>query len=431
MKRVVITGAGVSSPLGTGTSRFFAGLREGRSGVREIRSFDASTFPVRIAGEVPDVDAASIDLPFPEAAALRRDPKALFFIAAAREALAQAFGRQPVAALLDPFRVGTSVATGLEIFHAPDLLAHIRGHQIDRAGLFEHAARQPANAFLEIPSDLAVTCMAREAGICGPCAVNVSACAAGSQALGEAFGLVRDGALDAVIAGGYDSMVNPIGVGGFSLLGALSTSNELGAAASRPFDGTRDGFVLGEGAAAFVLESAESARRRGATVLAEVLGYGSSLDAFRVSDPDEHERGAVAAMQAALVDAGVSASRIDYINAHGTGTRKNDPAEARAIREVFGDAPPPTSSTKSQIGHLIGAAGAVEAMAVLFALAEQTLPATINLHQQDPECALDCVPNRPRPARVRIALSNSFGFGGQNACLVFAAPDPSFTQEPT
>jgi 3-oxoacyl-[acyl-carrier-protein] synthase II len=217
-------------------------------------------------------------------------------------------------------------------------------------------------------------------------------------------------------------MVNPLGVGGFSLLGALSTANHLGPAASRPFDQQRDGFVLGEGAAVFFLETAASAERRGARVLAEIIGYGSTLDAFRVSDPDEHERGAVAAMRAALADAGLAAADVDYINAHGTGTRKNDPAETRAIRQVFGATPPPASSTKSQLGHLIGAAGAVEAMAVLFAFAEQTLPATINLTAPDPECALDYVPNRPRPARVRTALSNSFGFGGQNACLAFAAP---------
>jgi 3-oxoacyl-[acyl-carrier-protein] synthase II len=427
VNRVVITGAGVASPLGTGKPRFFAGLREARSGVRDIRSFDASSFPVRIAGEVPDLNADSMALPFPEAAALRRDPKALFFIEAAREALAQAFLAQPLGAFLDPFRVGISVATGLEIFHAPDLFAHVSGHQLNRGSLFEQALREPIKAFMEIPSDLAVTCVAREAGVRGPCALNVSACAAGSQALGEGFYLLREGVLDAVIAGGFDSMVNPVGVGGFCRLGALSTSNHLGGAASRPFDGTRDGFVLGEGAAAFVLESFESAQRRGAQILAEVLGYGSSLDAFRVSDPDEHERGAVAAMRAALEDAQLAPAAVDYINAHGTGTRKNDPAEARAIREVFGDSPPPISSSKSQIGHLIGAAGAVEAMAVLFALSEQILPATINLHSQDPECALDCVPNQPRPARVRIALSNSFGFGGQNACLVLAAPVPSFT----
>jgi 3-oxoacyl-[acyl-carrier-protein] synthase II len=417
--RVVITGAGVVSPLGSGRAKFFAGLREARSGIRSIRSFDASGFSVHLAGEVPDCDPR-VSLPFPEAAALRRDPKALFAMAAAREALAQALASSTVPALFDPFRVGVSVATGLEIFHATDLSPHLDGNHLQREGLLRAAVAAPPGAFLEIASDLAARCVAREAGLLGPCAVNVSACAAGTQALGEAFWLVRDGDLDAVLAGGFDSMVNPLGVGGFSLLGALSESNHLGPAVSRPFDRDRDGFVLGEGAAMFFLETMTSARARGAPVLGEIIGYGSTMDAFRVSDPDEHERGAVAAMRAALQDAGIGASEVDYINAHGTGTRKNDPAETRAIRQVFA-APPPTSSTKSQIGHLIGAAGAVEAMAVLFAFAEQTLPATINLHTPDPECDLDLVANQPRPASVRIALSNSFGFGGQNACLVLAA----------
>jgi 3-oxoacyl-[acyl-carrier-protein] synthase II len=425
-QRVVITGAGVASPIGTGKERFFSGLREARSGIRVIRSFDATHFPVRIAGEVPDVAAAAVDLPFVEAAALRRDPKAIFFVVAAREALAQAVAGRPLSQAFDPFRVGMQVASGLEIFHERDLSVHLPGDRLDRRSLLQHALVEPPHAFMEIPSHLAVLCMAREAGITGPSAVNVSACAAGTQALGEAFWLVRDGELDAVLAGGFDSMVNPLGVGGFSLLGALSESNHLVGGASRPFDADRDGFVLGEGAAAFFLESLASAQARGAPVLAEVLGYGSTMDAFRVSDPDEHQRGAVAAMRAALRDAGLAPGDVDYINAHGTGTRKNDPAETRAIREVFGSAPPPTSSSKSQIGHLIGAAGAVEAMAVLFALAEQILSATINLQKPDPECDLDYVPNRPRPARVRVALSNSFGFGGQNACLILAgAPHSS------
>jgi 3-oxoacyl-[acyl-carrier-protein] synthase II len=377
---------------------------------------------VRIAGEVPDCPATALELPFPEAAALRRDPKAIFAITAAREALAQALGPATRQNAFDPYRVGISVATGLEICHASDLLPHVDGDRLNRATLLHSAQAQSASAFLEIPSDLAVRCLAREASFRGPCAVNVSACAAGTQALGEAFWLVRDGVVDAVLAGGFDSMVNRLGVGGFSLLGALSESNHLGPLASRPFDRDRDGFVLGEGAAMFFLETPESARARGARVLGEILGYGSTMDAFRVSDPDEHERGASAAMGAALVDADIAPGDVDYINAHGTGTRKNDPAETRAIRRVFGSSAPPASSTKSQIGHLIGAAGAVEAMAVLFAFAEQTLPATITLRTPDPECDLDYVAERPRPAHVRIALSSSFGFGGQNACLVLAAP---------
>jgi 3-oxoacyl-[acyl-carrier-protein] synthase II len=419
---VFITGAGVASPIGTGKQRFFAGLRQARSGVRAIRSFDASHFPVRIAGEVPDVDAVNLALSFPEAPALRRDPKALFFVAAAREALAQALPQGKLADAFDPCRVAMSVASGLEIFHTSDLVPHLRSVGFDKASLLRELALHPPNAFLQIPSHLAALCVAREAGILGPSEVNVSACAAGTQALGEAFWLVRDGEVDAVLAGGFDSMVNPLGIGGFSLLGALSESNELMEGASRPFDAGRNGFVLGEGAAAFFLETEASAKARGSRVLAEVKGYGSTMDAFRVSDPDEHQRGTVAAMRAALHDADLRPGDVDYINAHGTGTRKNDPAETRAIREVFGSAPPPVSSTKSQIGHLIGAAGAVEAMALLFAFAEQTLPATINLQRPDLECDLDYVPDRPRPARVRVALSNSFGFGGQNACLILGGP---------
>ena len=234
---------------------------------------------------------------------------------------------------------------------------------------------------------------------------------------------MREGAPAVVLTGGYDSMVNPLGVGGFCLLEALSTANELLGAASRPFDARRDGFVLGEGAAMYVLEELERARARGAMILAEVRGYASTLDAYRVTDPDPDGAGAAAAMLGALADAGLTPRAIDYINAHGTGTRKNDPTETTAIKRVFGaDAYHiPISSLKSQVGHLIGAAGALELSAALFALEEQLLPATINLTHPDPECDLDYVPLTPRPAKVKRVLSNSFGFGGQNASLVIAA----------
>jgi 3-oxoacyl-[acyl-carrier-protein] synthase II len=225
------------------------------------------------------------------------------------------------------------------------------------------------------------------------------------------------------VAGGYDSMVNPLGVGGFCLLEALSRANDLGPGASRPFDAARDGFVLGEGAGMVVLEELEAARRRGATIHAEVLGYGSTLDAFRVSDPAPDEAGAAAAIAAALADAGVAPAELDHVNAHGTGTRKNDPAEARALRRVLGGEADrvPVTSTKGQLGHLIGAAGAVELLAALFALEAQVLPATLNLATPDPECPLVHVANTPRPARVRTVLKTSFGFGGQNAALVVGA----------
>jgi len=426
VRRVAITGVGVVSPIGVGAPAFFDGLRQARSGVGPIRSFDASGLATRIAAEVTGFDADAVLDQVPEArrAALRRDRKSLFGVGAAREALASAFGGQAPAAWHPPHRIGVSVATGLEVFHVEDLAPHVRAGRIDGAALAAAVAGAPAGGHLQIPADLGAREIARAAGARACYAVNVSACAAGAQAVGAGWLAVRDGAADLVIAGGYDSMVNPLGVGGFCLLEALSRANDLGPAASRPFDAARDGFVLGEGAGMVVLEELEAARARGATVLAELLGYGSTLDAYRVSDPVPGEAGAVAAMERALAAAGLAPAQIDYLNAHGTGTRKNDPAETRAIRRVFGPAADrlPVSSTKSQIGHLIGAAGAVELVASVFALRQQLLPATINLRERDPECDLDYVPNVPRRAVVRRVLSSSFGFGGQNAVLVLGEP---------
>jgi 3-oxoacyl-[acyl-carrier-protein] synthase II len=429
LRRVAISGAGVVTPIGVGLAAFHQGLRTARSGVGPIRAFDATGLPTRIAAEVTGFDAEGVvrDLPAPLAAALRRDRKSAFGLAAAREALAMAFGPGGPTARHAPDRIGVSVATGLEIFHLEDLAPHVRAGRIDGAALAAALADAPAGGHLQIPADLGARAIARAAGARGPFTVNVSACAASAQAIGEAFLAVRDGHADVVVAGGYDSMVNPLGVGGFCLLEALSRANDLGAGASRPFDAGRDGFVLGEGAGVVVLEELGAARARGARILGELLGYGSSLDAWRVSDPVPGEAGAVAAMAQALARAGVQPGDVDYVNAHGTATRKNDPAETRAIRACFGAAADrlAVSSTKSQLGHLIGAAGAVEFVASLFALEAQLLPATINLHAPDPECDLDCVPNVPRPARVRRVLSNSFGFGGQNAALLLGLPPGS------
>ena len=426
MRRVAVTGVGVVSPIGVGVPAFHAGLREARSGVGPIRSFDATGLATRIAAEVTGLDpqVAVRGVGGARQAALLRDRKSLFGVVAAREALASAFGDAGPTAWHGPERIGLSVATGLEIFHLQDLEPHVTAGRIDGAALAAAVAAAPGEAYLQIPSDLGAREIARLAGARALYAVNVSACAAGSQAIGAGWHAVRDGLADVVVAGGYDSMVNPLGVGGFCLLEALSRANELGPAASRPFDAARDGFVLGEGAAIVVLEELGAARARGATVLGEVLGYGSTLDAYRVSDPVPGEAGAVAAMEQALAAAGLDPGEIDYVNAHGTGTRKNDPAETRAIRRVFGSAAEalPVSSTKSQIGHLIGAAGAVEVAACLFALREQLLPATLNLATRDPECDLDYVPGVPRRAAVRRVLSNSFGFGGQNAVLVLGEP---------
>jgi len=420
MKRVAVTGMGVVSPIGVGVERFFDGLRSGRLGIAAIRSFEASTFDACIAGEVseeinivPWADPSTV-------AAMKRDRKALFALAAAQECFESAFGRKNPSEHFNPRRIGSYIATGLEILHMEDLFPFVRGDGLDGAAIYSELCRTHPLSFIQTPSHLAADNIADKFEAKGLRAVNVSACAAGTQAIGEAFHAIQDGALDAVVTGGYDSMVNPLGLGGFCMLEALSTSNHLEGRASRPFDAARDGFVIGEGAAILMLEEYEAARTRGATIHAEVMGYGSSLDAYRVSDPDPLQTGAVAAMEKALKRAGLTPGDIDYINAHGTGTPKNDPMEAGAIRRVFGDHADrtPVSSTKSQMGHLIGAAGAVEFLAGIFALKEKLIPATVTLEKPDPECRLNHVAGTPVEANVKYFLSNSFGFGGQNAVIV-------------
>ena len=430
-RRVVVTGMGVVSPIGVGRTAFFEGLATARSGIDAIRSFDAATFPTRVAGEVRGLDVASVRLPDELAAALRADPKSVFGIVAAREALADAFGGASVIPCA-PDRRAVFIAAGLEILRLDDLARCLRGGDIDPRVLHDEVLRAPLDSRVQVPADVGARVIAAEVGAAGVVMIDVSACAAGTQALGEAFRAVSDGVCDVAIAGGYDSMINPLGVGGFCMLEALSRSNDRGPTASRPFDSTRDGFVLGEGAAVLVLEERTAALRRGARVHAEVLGYGSSLDAYRVSDPAPDQAGAVRVLRAALDDAGLEPADIDYVNAHGTGTRQNDPAEARAIRVVFGPEADrvPVSSTKSQIGHLIGAAGAVELCAGLFALRRQVLPATITLRSPDPECDLCHVAPEPRAARVRSFLSTSFGFGGQNAAIVACRADEPFGPPP-
>ncbi len=435
-RRVVVTGYGVVSPIGTGAEAFGAGLRSARPGVGPIRRFDARSFVTRVAGEVDDLDTAAVTLPEREAPALLRDPKSLYGLLAGREAMAMAFGPQRDAPAVGyaPERVSAYIATGLEIFNLPDLVPHVTARGADGVRLLQQLQARPAGAFLQIPANLGARCLARELGAGGALAVNVSACAASAQAIGEALLAVRCGATDVALAGGYDSMINPLGVGGFCLLKAMSTANELGAAASRPFDARRDGFVLGEGAALFVLETLERAQQRGAEPLAELLGYATTLDAFQVTAPDPEQAGAIAAMRGALSDARRRPEQIDWVSAHGTATWLNDRAETQALRAVMGAHADrvPVSGSKSQLGHLIGAAGAVELATGLFALRSDLLPATINLTDPDPACDLDYVPLQPRRARVRTFLSNSFGFGGQNACLVAGRVDHtgSDDQEP-
>lgn len=422
-RRVVVTGMGVVSPIGVGRQAFYEGLASGRSGIGTIRSFDASTFPSRVAGEVRDLDVMTIGLPDDLRPALIRDPKSVFGVVAAREALGDAFGDAAIP--IAPHRRAIYLAGGLEIFYLDDVAAHLDGERIDYRSLLQAVLQEPAESLIQIPADVGARVIAREFGAVTLNSLNLSACAAGMQALGEAFRAVADGSCDVALAGGYDSMINPLGVGGFCRLEVLSRNNEAGSEASRPFDAERDGFVLGEGSAVIVLEELEAALERGAHIRAEVFGYSSSLDAYRVSDPSPDNAGALRAIRGALADARLEPAEISYINAHGTGTLKNDPAEARSIRTAFGAVVEqvPVSSTKSQIGHLIGAAGAVEFCAGLFALERQTLPATTTLRQIAAGCELHHVARTPRRERVKTFLSNSFGFGGQNAAIVAGQVD--------
>lgn len=403
MRRVAVTGFGVVSPPGSGREAFWSALAAGRSGIGRITRFDCSTFAVQLAGEVRD----RLDLPAPVRAIADRDPKVGFAFAVVAEALAAAgVSRLGPESLL---HLGTSIETfdlgALTFDHRRDFRSIVEGREL-----------------LQVPLDTAAGFVAEAFGRPGRSLTNVSACAASAQAIGHGFRAVRCGEAELALAGGFDSMINPLGVGGFQLLGALSADNDRGESACRPFDASRSGAVLGEGAAALVLEPLEKARAEGRTVLAEVVGYGSTLDAHGLSAPDPEGRGAERAMRAALADAALAPEAVGHINTHGTGTRLNDEVEAAAIRRVFAGSWQrlPVSATKSVTGHLIGAAGAVEAGAGLLALVRGLLPPNPWLRKVAPGCELDHVTGTtPRPFGGEYVLSNSFGFGGQNASLLF------------
>jgi 3-oxoacyl-[acyl-carrier-protein] synthase II len=407
MRRVAVTGIGVVSPVGSGRDRFWDGLASGRSGIARISRFDCSGFAVRLAGEAADPPG----LPPEVEAVAARDPKVGFAFAAAAEAMASAgLRRLGPGALL---HLGTS----LECFD-------LEGAVVDGAPDFERlAARRLAGSrrVLQVPLDTAAGLVAAAFGRPGRSLTNCSACAAGAQAIGHAFRAVAAGAFEVAVCGGFDSMINPLGVGGFQLLGALTVDGDRGPSACRPFDASRSGTVLGEGAAVLVLEPLERARADGRPVMAEVCGYGASLDANSLSAPDPEGDGAARAMAAALREAGLRPEQVAHINAHGTGTRLNDEVEAAAIRRVFAGCWEriPVSATKSVTGHLIGAAGAVEAVACLLPFARGVMPPNPWLTQVGRGCELDHVTGAARPFDGAYALSNSFGFGGQNASLVF------------
>ncbi len=421
-RRVVITGVGVVSPHGCDPERLWSRLVAGVSAVAPIRRFDAAGFPTRIAAEVPD-DA--VTPPAGSPAAERWDDLdriARFGLVAAAQAV-RAAGLAGAA----PERVGVVMAAGLGTYGHRELFAPCAAAAA--AGAFAPAAFAsrlaetllPRSAERRTPGSLPAL-IARQHGFAGPVMAVMTACSAGTQAIGDAARWIRAGAADVVVAGGADSEIYPMGLASFCLLGALSRRNDDPAGASRPFDGDRDGFVLGEGAGCLVLEELDHARQRGAAVLAEVAGFGSACDAYRVTDPHPEGRGAELAMRRALADAGVDPAAVGYVNAHGTSTPANDRVETLALRRLFGErvGDLPVSSTKSMIGHLTVAAGAVEAIVTALTLARGTIHPTINQARPDPACGLDYVPNRSRPAGagLDLALSNSFAFGGQCASLL-------------
>jgi 3-oxoacyl-[acyl-carrier-protein] synthase II len=426
-RRVVITGIGWVTPLGHDIESVWKRLLAGESGIAPTTLFDAATFPTQFAAEVKNFDMADF-LGDRTADFAHVSRNAAFALAAAEMAWADAGLNGSTG--VDPGMVGVYLGGGegpidFDNFAAAAVAGWDPEQRTLDAVRWAEVAYERLDTVREFEQDpncaaghIAVRFNAR-----GPNFNTLTACAASTQALGEAASLIRRGDADVVISGGAHSMIHAFGVTGFNRLTALSTRNETCLTASRPFDRTRDGFVLGEGAGMLILEELESARRRGARILAEITGYGSTADAFRITDIHEDGRGGIQAMRHALADAGVGPADVDYISAHGTGTEENDKIESLAIRGVFADRAKSVaiSSIKSMMGHLIAAAGAVEAITCVLAIRDGAVPPTINYTHPDPNCALDYVPNKCRKLPVRTCLTNSFGFGGQNDTLIVRA----------
>ncbi|MEB2285254.1 MAG: beta-ketoacyl-[acyl-carrier-protein] synthase II [Polyangiaceae bacterium UTPRO1] len=406
-RRVVVTGMGLVTPLGTGVEKNWAALMSGRSGIGPITRFECADFPSRIAGEVRDFVA--------EDWIERREIKKMdafiqYAVAAAQMAMDQAGWK---IAPEEADRVGTIVGVGMGGIQSIEQF-----HTLYR----ESRLRRVSPFFVaKVIANLAPGQISIRFGAKGVNYTPTSACASGANAIGEAFRNIRDGYQDAVIAGGAEAALCGLGVGGFVAMRALSTRNDAPERASRPFDRGRDGFVVAEGAGILVLESLAHARARGARILGEIIGYGANADAFHITAPAPGGEGAARCMRQALADAGVAPTEVGYVNAHGTSTAYNDASETEAIREVFGAHADrlAVSSTKSMTGHTLGAAGGIEAIYTVLALERGRLPPTINYEEPDPSCDLDYVPNAARVTEVTVAISNSFGFGGANACLAF------------
>jgi 3-oxoacyl-[acyl-carrier-protein] synthase II len=410
-RRVVITGVGLVSSLGIGTAPTWEGLCAGRSGIRGITHFEAAEFASRIAGEVRGFDPLDF---VPKKDVKKMDVFIQYAIAAAE------FARADAGLVVSPEmapRVGVYLASGIGGFSTIE-----REHR----ALLKGGPRKISPFFIPASIiNLAAGHVSIRLGAKGPNSATCTACSASAHAVGDAFETIRRGAADIMVAGGSEAAITPMGVGGFAAMRALSTRNDEPTRASRPFDRERDGFVIGEGSGVIMLEALDVAISRGAHIYAELVGYGMSADAHHVTAPPEDGSGAVRVMQSAIAQAGISPDCVDYINAHGTSTPFNDRIETFAIKQCFGDhaAKLAISSTKSMTGHLLGAAGGLEAGIASLAIREQVIPPTINLDNPDPDCDLDYVPHVKRPATIEYALSNSFGFGGTNASLLFKRYD--------
>ena len=406
-RRVVVTGVGLLTPLGIGADASWAAIRAGKSGIARITQFDAAAFSCQIAGEVKGFNPAD----YIEKKEIKKMGRFIQFAIAAADFALKDSGLKVTAE--NEERVGVYIGSGIGGFEVIE-----REHQT----LLEHGPRRISPFFIPATIiNLASGHVSIRSGAKGPNSATATACTTSAHSIGDSYRMIERGDADAMICGGTEAAVTPMGIGGFAAMRALSKRNGEPERASRPWDKDRDGFVVGEGAGILVLEELESARQRGARVLAEIVGYGMSADAFHVTAPPDTGDGAFRVMRNALRDAGIQPEQVDYINAHGTSTDVGDRAETAAIKRAFGDHAYKlaVSSTKSMTGHLLGGAGGIEAGITVLAIIDQIAPPTMNYETPDPRCDLDYVPNQARPMKIEYALSNSFGFGGTNGCLIF------------
>ncbi len=405
-RRVVVTGVGLLCGVGIGTEEVWKGICAGQSGIAPITLFDAKAFSCRFAGEVKNFDP----LQWVEKKEVKKMGRFILFALAASD-----FAMKHAQLSLTPElaeRAGVYIGSGIGGFDVIE-----REHEV----LLKGGPRKISPFFIPASIiNLAAGHVSIRTGAKGPNSATATACSASAHAVGDSFKIIQRGDTDIMICGGSEAAITPMGVGGFASMRALSTRNHEPQRASRPFDAGRDGFVIGEGSGILILEALEVAQKRGAKILAELVGYGMSGDAYHITQPAEDGEGAFRVMQATLKDAGVPPQEVGYVNAHGTSTPIGDKIETTAVKRLWGDAKKvAVSSTKSMTGHLLGGAGGLEAGLTVLALRDQLLPPTINYEQPDPDCDLDCVPNQARKAELRYALSNSFGFGGTNAALLF------------